>query len=65
MSAPPTTDAEPHSGYRAAPKGSVSSAMSSSVAPINNPSVGDPTSAPPSVAATSGRESIAWAAEGR
>ena len=35
--APPTTDADPHSGYREAPNGSVSSAMSSNAAPSNNP----------------------------
>ena len=36
-SAPPTTAADPHSGYRDAPNGSVSSAISSSAAPIEQP----------------------------
>jgi hypothetical protein len=35
--APPTTAADPHSGYRDAPNGSVSKATSSSATPMSRP----------------------------
>src|SRR3954464_10959254 len=58
-SEPPTTPADPHSGYRDAPNGSVSSAIISSTTPISRPDWGLPMKPPASVAATIGREIIA------